>query len=67
MAGIAHWINTYYKLPAEKHVDKTSELVKNIKTWVDAEYAAGRVTVLTDDELVDIIEKECNKLRISLK
>ena len=66
LAGIAHWINTYFKLPIEKHVDKTSELVKNIKVWVYAEYAAGRVTVLTDDELIRVIDEECHKLNISL-
>ena len=65
--GIAHWINVYYKLPEEKHIDKSSELVKNIKVWVDAQYAAGRVTVLTDDELVTVLDKECAKLGISLK
>ena len=42
-------------------------IVKNIKVWVDAEYAAGRVTVLTDDELIKVINEECDKLGISLK
>ncbi len=27
LAGIAHWINTYFKLPDDKKVDKNSELV----------------------------------------
>ena len=57
LAGIAHWINTYYKLPIEKHFDKNSDLIKNVKIWVDEEYAAGRVTVLTDDELIKIIKE----------
>ena len=25
LAGIAHWINTYYKLPQDKHFDKNSQ------------------------------------------
>ena len=33
-------------------MDKGSELVKAVKQWVDKEYAGGRVTVLTDEELV---------------
>jgi len=66
LAGIAHWINTYYKLPEEKHVDKNSELVRELKTWVDGEYEAGRVTVLTDSELIVEIDKTCKKLGISL-
>ena len=66
LAGIAHWINTYFKLPEEKRVDKNSELVKNVKVWVDGEYEAGRVTVITDDELIKVIDKYCKKLGIKL-
>lgn len=65
LAGIAHWINTYFKLENEKTVDKNAELVKEVKRWVDEEYAKGRVTVLTDDELVKIISESCEKLGLS--
>ncbi len=67
LAGIAHWINTYYKLKGDEQVDKQSELVKKVKSWVDAEYETGRVTVITDDELIDIITKSCDELGIVLK
>ena len=66
LAGIAHWINTYYKLPAEKKLDKECELVKMVKTWVDHEYEEGRVTVITDDELTDVIADCCSKLNYDL-
>ena len=66
LAGIAHWMNTYYKLKGEAQVDKGSELVKEIKQWVDEEYAGGRVTVLTDEELVGVIGKTCDKLGMIL-
>ena len=33
-----HWINTYYRLPEERHVDKNSELVHRVKDWVDEQY-----------------------------
>ena len=62
LAGIAHWINTYFKLPEEKKVDKGSLLVKNVKEWVDAEYEAGRVTVITDQELLRVIDDVNHKL-----
>ena len=62
LAGIAHWINTYFALPEEKKVDKSSELVKEVKEWVDAEYEGGRITVITDAELLNIISKTCKKL-----
>ena len=38
-------------------MDKNSELVSRLKEWVDKEYEEGRVTVLTDDELVAKIDQ----------
>ena len=66
LAGIAHWINTYFKLKDDKKVDKQSELVKVVKDWVDSEYESGRVTVITDDELLRVINETCQKLGITL-
>ena len=37
-AGIAYWINAYFKLPEERKVDKNSELVHRLKEWVDKQY-----------------------------
>ena len=64
LAGIAHWINTYYKLKDNDQLDKSCDLVRALKVWVDEEYAAGRVTVLTDEELVAQIKKTCDELGI---
>ena len=66
LAGIAHWINTYYRLSDDRKVDKNSELVKTIKQWVDEQYDEGRVTVITDNELVVQITDCCKKLGIVL-
>ncbi|HIT89177.1 MAG TPA: 2-isopropylmalate synthase, partial [Candidatus Merdenecus merdavium] len=66
LAGIAHWINTYYGLSKERQLDKNHELVAMVKAWVDQEYESGRVTVLTDRELVSIITDACKKLEIAL-
>jgi isopropylmalate/homocitrate/citramalate synthase len=66
LAGIAHWINTFYKLKGEKAVDKSNPVVHKIKEWVDEEYETGRVTVITDDELINIIQKSEQDLGISL-
>ena len=65
-AGIAYWINAWYKLPEERRVDKSSPLVVKMKGWVDKEYEDGRVTVLTDEELVDKIDSVCDELHITL-
>ena len=46
---------------------KTAErLVVELKKWVDAEYADGRVTVMTDDEIIAKINEICLKTRITL-
>ncbi|MBC5687725.1 2-isopropylmalate synthase [Mediterraneibacter sp. NSJ-55] len=65
-AGIAYWINAFYKLPKERQVDKNSALVSQVKDWVDKEYEDGRVTVLTDEELVEKISSICEHLHITL-
>lgn len=57
LAGIAHWINTYFKLKDEKQISKNSILVAKVKEWVDEEYNNGRVTVMTDDEIIRIIDQ----------
>ncbi len=62
LAGIAVWINAYYRLPEEKKYDKNSSLVRLLKDWVDREYEDGRVTVLSDEELLAMIEKGCEAL-----
>ena len=66
LAGIALWINTYYRLPDDRKVDKNSKLVTMIKEWVDEQYDEGRVTTITDNELVVQITDCCKKLNIVL-
>lgn len=66
IAGIAHWINTYYKLPDERKVGKDSELVAAVKMWVDEQYDDGRVTVMTDEEMVQKITEICREKEIIL-
>lgn len=66
LAGIAHWINSYFNLKDHKKVDKNCELVMMIKAWVDNQYDEGRVTVLTDDELLTVINATCEQLGITL-
>lgn len=67
LAGIAHWINTYYKLDENKQVSKQSRLVKAVKEVVDKEYEEGRVTVMTNKELSELITRKCIELNYRLK
>ncbi|EJW90948.1 HMGL-related enzyme, partial [gut metagenome] len=65
-AGIAHWMNTHYKLKGDKQIQKNSELVALLKAWVDAQYDEGRVTVLSDGELEQVVAETCSRLNITL-
>ena len=67
LAGIAHWINVHYKLHEDHAVSKTSPLVTRIKEWVDKEYAGGRVTVMTDNELIREIDSVSAELGIIVR
>ena len=66
LAGIAHWMNTYYHLEGERAVDQNSELVHLVKEKVDKQYDDGRVPVMTDAELTEMINDCCQKLQIEL-
>ena len=47
-------------------MDKNSTLVQRVKEWVDTQYDEGRVTVMTNQELVVEITSVCNELGIVL-
>ena len=64
IAGIAHWLNSYFRLSEGKAYTKESVLVQELKTWVDKEYDEGRVTVLTDEELIEKINEICSRLNL---
>jgi isopropylmalate/homocitrate/citramalate synthase len=51
LAGIAHWMNGYFKLKGEHAIQKQDPLVAAIKEKVDVLYDQGRNTVMGDEEL----------------
>ncbi|MBR6740814.1 MAG: 2-isopropylmalate synthase [Clostridia bacterium] len=55
LAGIAFWINQVFSLTGDKALDKHSSAVVAIKEWVDAQYASGRQTVISDEEMLDLV------------
>ncbi|MDR3262797.1 MAG: 2-isopropylmalate synthase [Clostridiales bacterium] len=57
LAGIAFWMNNFYKLEDGNKVDKKSAVISGIKQKVDEVYAAGRNTCMSDGEL-EIMFKE---------
>ncbi len=56
-AGIAHWINSFFKLTGDKRIDKRDEKVIRIKEWADEQYKNGRVTSISDRELERVVRK----------
>lgn len=66
LAGIAHWINTYFGLQGEKRVEKNNPVVARVKAWVDQQYDEGRVTTITDKELLEQIRSACEQLQVDL-
>ncbi len=65
LAGVAHWVNTNLSLTGDKAFDKKHPLVAEIKTWVDEQYEDGRVTVISDKELMNITNQTLLKYGIT--
>ena len=57
MAGIAAWINSYFKLDDSKKIDKNHQGIIPIKKWIDEEYANGRTSNIRNDELKELALK----------
>ncbi|MBD5644181.1 2-isopropylmalate synthase [Clostridium botulinum] len=57
LAGIAAWINTYFKLKGENKIDKKDERIVAIKEWVDNQYENGRTTIIGNNELEVIVKQ----------
>ena len=55
LAGIAHWLNGYFRLKGEEAIDKRAPIIAKMKEKVDEEYAAGRTTVMGDGELEHLL------------
>lgn len=51
LAGLAYWINSFYRIPGDRLIDKKFPAVEALKRYVDREYENGRQTVITDEEL----------------
>lgn len=57
LAGIAHWINSYFGLEGSVKMDKKDTRVIKMKDWIDEQYKNGRVTAIGDDELEELVKE----------
>ncbi len=56
LAGIAAWINTYFRLEEKNKISKKDPRVIVVKQWVDKQYEDGRTSVIGNDELEAIVK-----------
>lgn len=69
LAGIAAWVNTFFRLKGSEKIDKRDIRIHAIKEWVDEQYKNGRTTIMTNEELEnaakqlipEIVEKQSGK------
>ncbi|HRZ66573.1 MAG TPA: hypothetical protein P5521_00400, partial [Candidatus Omnitrophota bacterium] len=52
VAGIAKWLNLNLNIKKEDEVGKDNPGVMKIKEWVDSEFAKGRTTSISKQEMV---------------
>ena len=55
LAGVALWLNGYFRLKGDNVIAKDDPLVAAIRAQVDALYAQGRNTVMGDEELEQMV------------
>jgi isopropylmalate/homocitrate/citramalate synthase len=64
-AGIAQWLNSYFALTDNERVDKRHPGVAKINKWIKDEYAQGRSTDISSEEMVKRARKHLPELFIS--
>lgn len=62
LAGIAHWMNSFFELSGACAVDKKDPLVERVRDQVNELYAQGRNTVMGDEEL-ELLVRESDRKR----
>lgn len=50
--GIAYWINTYLSAQDDRRVDALHPGIKQIRKWVEKNYANGRISPISDREML---------------
>ena len=52
LAGIAHWVNSYLGLKEKYGIDKKHTGLAKINNWIQEQFAQGRVTSISDKEML---------------
>lgn len=67
LAGIAHFLNTYYNLTGAEALNKKNPIIAKIKEWVDKEFEEGRETMITDEEMEAFYKKAVKEIKKETK
>lgn len=65
MAGIAHWINSKIDMPKEEKIEKSHPAVSKIYDIITEQYDKGRVTAMSDKEMLALVKRYLPELFIS--
>ena len=65
VAGISYWINTHLRQTGGRTVDKHHPGIARIHKWVMEQYAAGRVTAISNEEILRQARKHLPEYFIS--
>jgi isopropylmalate/homocitrate/citramalate synthase len=57
LAGVAHWINSYFRLQGDERIDKRDPAVVKLKEWIDDQIQDGRMTIFGDSELDQALKR----------
>lgn len=57
LSGIARWINTYLGLKGSSQIDKRHPGLLSIAKWIENEYEEGRVTAISNQEMLEEVKK----------
>jgi isopropylmalate/homocitrate/citramalate synthase len=61
-AGICAWINVYFNLDKENEIKKDNPAIKEINDWIIKEYDEGRITGISEEELIMLVKKYLPKV-----
>jgi isopropylmalate/homocitrate/citramalate synthase len=62
-AGIAHWINSHFRLAPEQRIEKSHPGVAEIANAISKEYEAGRTTAMSNQEMENLARQWLPELR----
>jgi isopropylmalate/homocitrate/citramalate synthase len=65
VAGISYWVNTHLRQTGGRKVDKHHPGIKRVQKWVAEQYEKGRVTAISNEEVLRQAKKHLPEYLIS--